>query len=124
MSFALQTSSEHVELSLAGRVGVQDAGPLWESLRQVLLDDATIRLNAADLEEMDTSIVQIVCRLGAIPGKLHIAASSEGFFLSLRRRGVANRFIDSPLSPSRSDPQPERGESTTAPLSEKERLHG
>ena len=96
MAFTLQQTGDELELSLTGRMGVQNAGPLWESLQEVLLDETTIVLNAADLEEMDTSVVQILCRLSAIPGKLRLAGLSEGLMISLQKRGLANLFIDPP----------------------------
>ena len=96
MPFTLQPAGEELELSLTGRVGVQDARPLWESLQEVLFDNTVVRLKASNLEEMDTSIVQILCRISVLPGKLRVAALSDGFVLSLQRRGLANLFIDPP----------------------------
>ena len=85
MPFEVKTAAEETQLILTGRLGVQHAAPLWNALRSANSGERRIRLQAEALEEMDTSIVQILCRL---TNRLQIGEVSDGFLVSLQRRGL------------------------------------
>ena len=104
MPFDLQTAADGVKLTLAGRLGVRQARELWDAVQPAVAAGQLIRVQAGELEEMDTSIVQILCRLGSQPGRLQIGGTSDGFLVSLQRRGLEKFFVQAPL-PSESKPQ-------------------
>jgi ABC-type transporter Mla MlaB component len=92
MPFDVRTTADGLDLVLAGRLGVQQATPLWDALQPAMSGDAAIRLRAGDLEELDTSIAQILCRLSARTGRLRVGETSDGFLDSLKRRGLERFF--------------------------------
>jgi ABC-type transporter Mla MlaB component len=96
MPFELQTVAGGVKLILAGRLGVQQARPLWDALQPAIAASQSIRLQAEELEAMDTSIIQILCRLSSQTGQLHIGETSDGFLASLKRRGLEKFFVQPP----------------------------
>ncbi len=110
MPFELQTDAGGVKLILAGRLGVQQARPLWDALQPAMAASQSIRLQADELEEMDTSIVQILCRVSQTR-QLQIGGTSDGFLASLKRRGLETFFVQAP-APSKPEPpipQPKAG---------------
>jgi len=98
MSFELRESTHGAMLILDGRLGVRDAALLWSALQPVLAQGRDLSIHAEDMEDMDTSIVQILCRASMGPGRLEIGSISEGFQTSLRRRGLENFFVKLPPS--------------------------
>jgi ABC-type transporter Mla MlaB component len=108
MPFEMQTGADGSILVLSGKLGVQQARPLWESLRTAAALERTVLVQARDIEEIDTSIAQILCRAVNCGGQLQIAGASDGFLVSLQRRGLERFFIQSPAA----EIAPER---TTAP---------
>jgi len=64
-----------------------------------------------ELEEMDTSIVQILCRVSSQTGQLQIGEISDGFLASLKRRGLETFFVQPPppSKPEPPTPQPKPG---------------
>ena len=58
-----------------------------------------IHLEARELEEMDTSIAQLLCRLSSQTGRLQIGTVSDIFLVSLQRRGLEKFFIQ-PSTPA------------------------
>jgi len=111
MPFELQTDPSGVKLILAGRLGVQQARPLWDALQPAIAARQSIRLQAGELEEMDTSIVQILCRVSSQTGQLQIGKISDGFLASLKRRGLETFFVLPPPAskPEQSTPLPKAG---------------
>lgn len=113
MPFELQTSAGRTHLILAGRLGVRQARPLWDALQAAIGANETIHVQADQLEEMDTSIVQILCRLSGQTGRLQIAGTSDGFLASLKRGGLEKLFVHPPGS-SEEKPQAALPEPATA----------
>jgi len=111
MPFELQADAGGVKLIMKGRLGVQQARPLWDALQPAIAARQSIRLQADELEEMDTSIVQILCRVSSQTGQLQIGGTSDGFLASLKRRGLETFFVQPP-APSKPEPpipQPKAG---------------
>ena len=107
MPFELQTVAGGVKLMLAGRLGVQQARPLWDALQPALAASQSIQLQAEELEEMYTSIIQILCRLSSPPGRLQIGRTSDAFLAALKRRGLEKFFVQPPPEPESQIPQPQ-----------------
>lgn len=99
MPFELQPAPDGVNLILLGKLGVQQARDLWDALQPAMAAGLSIRLQAERLEEMDTSIVQILCRLSSLSGGLKIGETSDGFLTALKRRGLEEFFVQ-PLAPT------------------------
>jgi len=121
MPFELQTAPDGVKLILVGRLGVQQARLLWDALQPVIAANQSIRLQAEELDEMDTSIIQILCRLNNRTGQFQIDATSDGFVAALKGRGLATFFVPPSLvSPSLVSPSfvppPAEPETQTPPL--------
>ena len=98
MPFELKTGGEGTKLMLMGRLGVRQARALWDALQPAVAAATPIRLEAEELEEMDTSIVQLLCRLSSLTGQLQIGGVSDGFLVSLQRRGL-EKFFMQPSAP-------------------------
>jgi ABC-type transporter Mla MlaB component len=98
MPFELKMSAEGTKLMLVGRLGVRQARALWDALQPAVAAGTPIRLEAEELEEMDTSIVQLLCRLSSQTGQLQIGGVSDGFLVSLQRRGL-EKFFMQPSAP-------------------------
>jgi ABC-type transporter Mla MlaB component len=96
MPFELQTAADGVKLTLTGRLGVRQARELWDAVQPAVAAGHRIRMQAEELEEMDTSIIQILCRLGSQTGRLQIGGTSDGFLVSLQRRGLEKFFVQAP----------------------------
>jgi ABC-type transporter Mla MlaB component len=107
MPFELQTAADGVKLILAGRLGVQQARSLWEALQPVMAAGQNIRLQAVGLDEIDTSIIQILCRMSSQTGHFQIGETSDGFLAALERRGLEKFFVQSPADPETQIPQPQ-----------------
>jgi ABC-type transporter Mla MlaB component len=88
MPFELQTSANGVRLILAGRLGVQQARPLWDAMQPAIAAGQNIRLQAGELEDMDTSIIQILCRVCGQTSRLQIGETSDGFLAATMRQLV------------------------------------
>jgi ABC-type transporter Mla MlaB component len=101
MPFDLQAGSNEVTLILLGRLGVQQARPLWQALQPALDGKQTIHLQAEGLEEIDTSILQILCRLSR-SAHLQIGKPSDRFLDALKSRGLEAFFV---RQPAKSEPQ-------------------
>ncbi len=110
MPFELQTDAGGVKLIMAGRLAVQQARPLWDALQPAMAASQSIRLQADELEEMDTSIVQILCRVSQAR-QLQIGGTSDGFLASLKRRGLETFFVQPPppSEPELPTPKPKAG---------------
>jgi len=92
LPFELVTSEGKTKLVLKGRLGVQQARPLWDCLHSALGDGTSIELDAAALDGMDTSIVQILCRAAMNSNSVRIGSVSEGFSNALKLRGLEDYF--------------------------------
>jgi ABC-type transporter Mla MlaB component len=126
MPFELQTAADGVKLTLTGRLGVRQAKELWDAVQPVVAAGQRIRVQAEELEEMDTSIIQILCRLSSQTGRLQIGGTSDGFLVSLQRRGLEKFFVQAP-SPIEAKPQtpPRKVPAETTTTSRKKRpRHG
>jgi ABC-type transporter Mla MlaB component len=93
MPFEMHTSDAESTLTLSGRLGVQQARALWEASQAATTEQRPLLVQAGDVEDLDTSIAQILCRIASQPGQLRIGASSDGFLLALARRGLDKFFI-------------------------------
>ena len=127
MSFEVKTGAEGTKLMLMGRLGVRQARALWDALQPAIAAGATIRLEAGELEEMDTSIVQLLCRLSSQTGRLQIGGVSDGFLVSLQRRGL-EKFFMQPSAPDESKvlvlrPKPPKKAKTIAASRNPRRRH-
>jgi ABC-type transporter Mla MlaB component len=107
MPFELQTAAEGVTLILAGRLGVQQARSLWDALQPVIAASQSIRLQAEGLDEMDTSIIQILFRLSRRTGQFQIGETSDGFLAALKGRGLETFFVPPPAEPETQIPPPQ-----------------
>jgi len=89
----MQTSDAGSTLILSGRLGVQQARPLWEAAQAAMAEHRPVVVQAGDVEDLDTSVAQILCRVASRGGRLRISGSSDGFLLALARRGLDQFFV-------------------------------
>ena len=94
MPFEVNIAGSGVRLVLTGRLGVQQAKPLWDRLQTCIASAAPLSLDAENLVDMDTSIVQILFRLKHSTCSLHVDTVSAGFTDSMKRRGLEETFAD------------------------------
>ncbi len=99
MPFAIQTGADRATLVLSGKLGVQQARPLWDAFQAAAALQPAVLVQASDVEEIDTSIAQILCRAVNQGAQLQIAGASDGLLVSLQRRGLERFFIQSARSP-------------------------
>jgi ABC-type transporter Mla MlaB component len=100
MPFEMQTSDAGATLVLSGRLGVQQARPLWDATQAARTGQRPLQVQAAEVEDLDTSIAQILCRAASQGGQLQISGSSDGFLLSLARRGLDKFFVHAADAPA------------------------
>jgi ABC-type transporter Mla MlaB component len=93
MPFELQEADHGLKLILVGRLGVQQARPLWDAVQPALTANRSVRLEAGEVEEMDTSILQILCRMNGRTGQLEIGETSDAFLAALKKRGLEKSFL-------------------------------
>ena len=89
MPYEINMTGDKCQLVLAGRLGVQQASLLWSSLQSAADESVSIELLADRLEEIDTSIVQILCRLSRWPAGFEVVSGSASFRQALECRGLA-----------------------------------
>ncbi len=97
MPFELFNIAGGVDLMVTGNLGVQEAKALWGALQPSIDAKATVRLRAGGLEEIDTSILQILCRMSR-SGQLSIGETSDGLLAALKHRGL--EFSPQPKTPA------------------------
>ncbi len=93
MPYEINAFADKSQLALKGRLGVQQAGLLWDSLQPVIASAGPIDVLAEGVEEIDTSIVQILLRLSQLPNGFEIITASSGLRTSLQCRGLASLLI-------------------------------
>jgi len=93
MPFELQEAGPGLKLILAGRLGVQQARPLWDAVQPALTANRSVRLEASEVEEMDTSILQILCRMRGRTAQLQMGETSDSFLAALQKRGLEKFFV-------------------------------
>jgi ABC-type transporter Mla MlaB component len=98
----MQTRAGGSTLRLSGKLGVQQARPLWDAFQAAAALRRAVLVQARDIEEIDTSIAQILCRAVNQGAQLQIAGASDGFLVSLQRRGLEKFFIQSRSAPTAS----------------------
>jgi ABC-type transporter Mla MlaB component len=126
MPFELQTAADGVKLTLTGRLGVRQARELWDAVQPAVAAGQRIRVQAEELEEMDTSIIQILCRLSRQTGRLQVGGTSDGFLVSLQRRGLEKFFVQapSPIEAKHQTPPRNAPAQTTTTTRKKRPRHG
>lgn len=77
---------------LSGRLGAQQARELWEAAQAAMAGQRGLMVEAGEVEDMDTSVAQILCRAARLGGRFQIGGSSDGFLEALARRGL-DRFL-------------------------------
>lgn len=92
MPFELGKTKSGVILLLTGRLGVRQARQLWDAIQPALASRTNIELRTDGLEEMDSSIIQILYRV-AHEGSLKIGSTSDGFIASLKSRGLEEILV-------------------------------
>jgi ABC-type transporter Mla MlaB component len=107
MPFELQAAGEGLNLILAGRLGVRDARPLWDALQPGIAAGQIIRLQAGELEELDTSIIQILFRLSSRKGQFGIGKTADSWLTALKARGMEAFFPQASAEPEAPQPQAE-----------------
>ena len=108
MPFEIGTNARGSMLTLTGRLGIQQARPLWEAMETALIGCGALLLQAEAAEEIDTSIAQILCR-AVDRNQLEIGSASDGFIASLQSRGLGAFFTHAPapsMSVQSTAPQP------------------
>lgn len=105
MPFDFETSPDGWKLTLVGRLGVQQARPLWDALQPAIAAKQIIHLYAKGIEEIDTSILQILCRVSSQPGSLRMSGTSDRFHAALDSRGLGKLFAHQIAEPESGIPQ-------------------
>ena len=119
MPFELQTAADGVKLVEQARRATSAIA--LDALQPVIAANQSIRLQAEGLDEMDTSIIQILCRLNSRTGQFQIDATSDGFVAALKGRGLATFFVPQSFVPPSFVspcfvPSPAEPETQTPPL--------
>ena len=89
MPYEIRAAVLKAQLVLTGKIGIADARELWLGLQPFVEAGKPVQVLAGDVEAMDTSIVQILCRLMHLQTGLEIVSASVAFDAGLRYRGIA-----------------------------------
>lgn len=114
MPFEIRTYDHGQMLMLSGRLGVQQARPLWDAMEAASALHGVLLLQAEAVEEIDTSIAQVLCR-SLHQGHLQVGSASDGLQASLQRRGLGDILIQ-PLNPSKTARQPSPSQALSEPI--------
>lgn len=85
MPFEIHTTGEGLVLELRGRVTVRDAGELCKRLSSALTDGAAVTVRAGELEDVDTSVLQLLVSLRKSAGAFDLEEVSNAFVNAMDR---------------------------------------
>lgn len=93
MAFSFEKQSGRQILTLAGTVTVRHAHSLASELRESLEENAPVDVNTEGLEDIDTSILQLLHALRKTVPALSFGQSSEVFLGAVDRCGLRRELL-------------------------------
>lgn len=97
MPFVVTTTDEGLQLTLTGSVTIRDAQELGKALTASLQSGSRVTVQAADLDDVDTCILQTLVSLRKTAAGFHIREYSEAFSAATDRCGLRGELLASQL---------------------------
>jgi anti-anti-sigma regulatory factor len=92
MPFFIEESSGRTVLKLEGSVTVRDAQALWSALEPVLGRAALLDVDASRLDDIDSSLLQVLCSAHKTAADFRVGAASRSFFDAVERCSLRRDF--------------------------------
>ena len=93
MSFSIVSTQERLVLTLEGAVTAGQAQDLAASLTEGLQKCTPVGVDTADLEDIDTCILQLLCSLRQTVTELSFDSPSEAFIGAVDRCGLRRELL-------------------------------
>jgi anti-anti-sigma regulatory factor len=93
MPFSIANSQGILVLRLDGAVTIRHAQDLAAKLGECLDDNAPLRVDTVDLEDIDTCILQLLCSLRKTVPALSFESPSEAFTGAVDRCGLRRELL-------------------------------
>jgi anti-anti-sigma regulatory factor len=93
MAFTITSTADRQILTLAGAVTIRNAGDLAVQLREGLEDGKSLGVDTQGLEDIDTSILQLLCSLRKSLPALSFENPSAAFVCAVDRSGLRRELL-------------------------------
>ena len=93
MPFTIHTTGQNIVLDLAGGVTARDVGELATQLAASLTAAANIVVSTGELDDIDTSVLQMLVSLRKTVNSLLIEHPSEAFVSAVDRCSLRREFL-------------------------------
>lgn len=93
MPFAIQTNEDGLLLELTGGVTVRHAQELGKGLASSLVSGTRVKVLARDLEDIDTSILQMLVSLRKTAGTFVLLELSDAFISAVDRCALRRELL-------------------------------
>jgi anti-anti-sigma regulatory factor len=93
MPFEVQTSDDGLLLELTGGVTVRYAGELGRGIASALATGTTVTVKAGKLDDIDTSILQMLVSLRKTAAMFILREYSEAFSMAVDRCGLRRELL-------------------------------
>ena len=93
MPFSIASSQGRLVLRLDGAVTIRHAQDLAAKLGECLDNNAPLRVDTVDLEDIDTCILQLLCSLRKTVPALSFESPSEAFTGAVDRCGLRRELL-------------------------------
>jgi anti-anti-sigma regulatory factor len=93
MAYSISSASGRLVLTLEGTVTIRHAQNLAASLGESLEEDMPLRVETAGLEDVDTSILQLLCSVRKTSRAVTFAEPGEIFLRAMDRCGLRRELL-------------------------------
>src|SRR5579883_1830760 len=95
MPFTIETAEQNIALELAGGVTARDVAELATQLRSRLTASATVVVRTRELEDIDTSLLQLLVSLRKTVNSLVVEDASDVFTSAVDRCSLRRELLPS-----------------------------
>jgi anti-anti-sigma regulatory factor len=92
MPFVIQTEKDRLLLELSGSLTIQHAHQLSQSLKDSFFSHSTVTVQARDLEDIDTCILQLLVSVQKTSSHFTVRDPSSAFRSAAERSGLGREL--------------------------------
>ena len=93
MAYTIQREEQHLTLELRGGVTARDVGELAKSLASSLTSGAAVVVRGPELDDIDTSVLQMLVSLRKTVASFAVEAPSEAFLSAAARCALQRELL-------------------------------
>ena len=94
MAYTIQRDEQQLTLELTGGVTARDVGELAKSVASSLTSGAAVVVRAPELDDIDTSVLQMLVSLRKTVASFVVEAPSEAFVSAAERCALRREFLN------------------------------